>query len=29
MPNGEILNLGAKVAKNSSGYSLKDLIIGS
>ncbi len=29
MPNGEILTLGAKVAKNSSGYSLKDLIIGS
>ena len=29
LPNGEILRLGAKVAKNSSGYSLKDLIIGS
>ena len=29
MPNGEILDLGAKVAKNSSGYSLKDLVIGS
>lgn len=29
MPNGEILKLGATVAKNSSGYSLKDLIIGS
>ena len=29
MPDGEILNLGGKVAKNSSGYSLKDLIIGS
>ena len=29
LPNGEVLNLGAKVAKNSSGYSLKDLIIGS
>ncbi len=29
MPNGEILNLGGKVAKNSSGYSLKDLVIGS
>ena len=29
MPNGEILELGAKVAKNSSGYSLKDMIIGS
>lgn len=29
MPNGEILKLGAEVAKNSSGYSLKDLVIGS
>ena len=29
LPNGEILNLGSKVVKNSSGYSLKDLIIGS
>jgi len=29
LPNGEILKLGGKVAKNSSGYSLKDLIIGS
>ncbi len=29
MPNGEVLTLGAKVAKNSSGYSLKDLVIGS
>ena len=29
LPTGEILQLGAKVAKNSSGYSLKDLIIGS
>ena len=29
MPDGEILTLGATVAKNSSGYSLKDLIIGS
>ena len=29
LPNGEILELGAKVAKNSSGYSLKDLIVGS
>ena len=28
-PKGEILNLGAAVAKNSSGYSLKDLVIGS
>ena len=29
MPNGEILVLGGKVAKNSSGYSLKDLVVGS
>ena len=29
MPNGEVLTLGAAVAKNSSGYSLKDLVIGS
>ena len=29
LPTGEILDLGAKVAKNSSGYSLKDLVIGS
>ena len=29
MPDGEIVELGAKVAKNSSGYSLKDLVIGS
>ncbi len=29
LPNGEILHLGGKVAKNSSGYSLKDLVIGS
>ncbi len=29
MPNGEIQTFGGKVAKNSSGYSLKDLIIGS
>ena len=29
LPNGKILKLGAAVAKNSSGYSLKDLIIGS
>lgn len=26
---GEVLNFGGKVVKNSSGYSLKDLIIGS
>lgn len=29
MPDGEILTLGGAVAKNSSGYSLKDLVIGS
>ncbi|HHV71867.1 MAG TPA: FAD-binding protein, partial [Clostridia bacterium] len=29
LPNGEILEFGGKVIKNSSGYSLKDLIIGS
>ncbi len=29
LPNGEILELGGKVVKNSSGYSLKDLIVGS
>ncbi len=28
MPNGDIVELGSKVVKNSSGYSLKDLIIG-
>lgn len=29
MPDGEVLTLGATVAKNSSGYSLKDLVVGS
>lgn len=29
MPNGKIEQLGGKVVKNSSGYSIKDLIIGS
>jgi glycolate oxidase len=29
LPDGEIVTFGGKVAKNSSGYSLKDLIIGS
>lgn len=29
LPNGEVLKLGGKVVKNSSGYSLKDLIVGS
>ena len=28
-PQGEILQLGGKIVKNSSGYSLKDIIIGS
>ena len=29
LPNGEVVELGGKVAKNSSGYALKDLIVGS
>lgn len=29
LPTGQIMELGGKVVKNSSGYSLKDLIIGS
>lgn len=29
MPNGEIMKLGGKIAKNSSGYSIKDLVVGS
>ncbi len=29
LPNGDVVELGGKVAKNSSGYSLKDLMIGS
>ncbi len=29
LPSGEVISLGGKVVKNSSGYSLKDLIIGS
>lgn len=29
LPNGEIMEIGGKVVKNSSGYSLKDLIVGS
>ena len=29
LPNGDIIELGGKTAKNSSGYSLKDLIVGS
>lgn len=29
LPNGDIVNFGGKVVKNSSGYSLKDLMVGS
>ncbi len=29
LPNGEIIELGGKIVKNSSGYSLKDIIVGS
>ena len=29
LPNGDVVDLGGKIAKNSSGYSLKDLIVGS
>lgn len=29
LPNGEVIRLGGKVVKNSSGFSLKDLMIGS
>jgi len=29
LPNGEIIEVGGKVVKNSSGYSLKDLFVGS
>ena len=29
LPNGEIETFGGKVVKNSAGYSLKDLIVGS
>ncbi len=29
LPNGNIMELGGKVVKNSSGYSLKDIIVGS
>jgi glycolate oxidase len=29
LPDGKVLKLGGKVVKNSSGYSLKDLIVGS
>jgi glycolate oxidase len=29
LPNGEVLQLGGKVVKNSSGYSIKDIMVGS
>lgn len=29
LPTGEIVEFGGKIVKNSSGYSLKDLIVGS
>ena len=29
LPTGEIVNFGGKVVKNSSGYAMKDLIVGS
>lgn len=29
LPNGEIMKVGGKVVKNSSGYSIKDLVCGS
>jgi len=29
LPNGEIIQTGGKVAKNSSGYSVRDLMIGA
>ncbi|MDQ7095339.1 FAD-binding oxidoreductase [Desulfosporosinus sp. PR] len=29
LPNGSVINVGGKVVKNSSGYSIKDLICGS
>ncbi|CUQ13459.1 FAD-binding oxidoreductase [Clostridium baratii] len=29
LPNGHVMNLGGKVVKNSSGYSIKDLIVGA
>ncbi|MBR0056130.1 MAG: FAD-binding oxidoreductase [Kiritimatiellae bacterium] len=29
LPDGTVASLGGKVAKNSSGYSLKDLVVGS
>ncbi|MDD3096049.1 MAG: FAD-binding oxidoreductase [Candidatus Neomarinimicrobiota bacterium] len=29
LPNGEMITVGGKIVKDSSGYSLKDLIVGS
>lgn len=29
LPNGKVVEFGGKIVKNSSGYSLKDLIVGS
>ncbi len=29
LPDGQVMELGGKVVKNSSGYALKDLIVGS
>ena len=29
LPDGQVMNFGGKIVKNSSGYSLKDLVIGS
>jgi glycolate oxidase len=29
LPNGDILNVGGKVVKDSSGYSIKDIVCGS
>ena len=29
LPNGEVIEVGGKIVKNSSGYSLKDLIVGA
>ena len=29
MPNGDVMQFGSNVAKNTSGYDIKDLVIGS
>ncbi|MBB6216157.1 glycolate oxidase [Anaerosolibacter carboniphilus] len=29
LPNGDVMEVGGKIVKNSSGYSLKDMIVGS